>query len=191
MIEFVENGHLYLYNGVIIPSVSQVLSETKFKDKYKGIPIWILENKAEYGTRIHLLIELYEKKEIYSLKNVYEELSLNQYVRLKEQYKIKVLEQEKIVCYKGLYAGRFDMIAEVNGITSLIDIKTTSRLDKNYVSWQLSLYELASGKKFDKFYCLWLPKGGISKLVEIEKVKEKDLKEFIETEVKGKWQSTK
>lgn len=191
MIEFVENGHLYLYNGVIIPSVSLILSETKFKDKYKGVPIWILENKAEYGTRIHLLIELYEKKEIYSLKNVYEELSLNQYVRLKEQYKIKVLEQEKIVCYKGLYAGRFDMIAEVNGITSLIDIKTTSRLDKNYVSWQLSLYELASGKKFDKFYCLWLPKGGISKLVEIEKVKEKDLKEFIETEVKGKWQSTK
>ena len=41
------------------------------------------------------------------------------------------------------------------------------------------------------FYCLWLPKGGIAKLVEIEKVKEKDLKEFIETEVKGKWQNTK
>lgn len=191
MIEFVENGHLYLYNGVIIPSVSQVLSETKFKDKYKGIPIWILENKAEYGTRIHLLVELYEKKEIYSLKNVYEELSLNQYTKLKEQYNIKVLEQEKIVCYKGLYAGRFDMIAEVNGITSLIDIKTTSKLDKDYISWQLSLYELASGKKFDKFYCLWLPKGGIAKLVEIEKVKEKDLKEFIEKEVKGKWQNTK
>ena len=40
-------------------------------------------------------------------------------------------------------------------------------LDEEYLQWQLGMYELAYGS-FAKHYCLWLPKGNLGQLIEIE-----------------------
>ena len=70
---------------------------------------------------------------------------------------------------------------------SLIDIKFTSVLDKEYLAWQLGMYSLACNnylqldKYFDKYYCLWLPKGDLGQLVEIQpKTSEEILKKLSE-----------
>ena len=169
MIEYVDEIHTYLIDGVIVNSVTQILSLI-FPNKYKDVPEWILKRKADYGTEVHKMIEMVENKEEPEISSIYVSEALKQYWQLKKKNKIVVLEQEQIVGYMNLYAGRFDMIANVNGKISLCDIKTTAELDKEYLSWQLSLYELAYGKEFDKFYCIWLPKGGLGKLVEIERI---------------------
>ena len=181
MLEYIEEEHLYLWDGIIIPSVSQILHKTIFKDKYKDVPSNILESKAIYGSDVHKAIEDLENNKKYCLTNIYQELSIDQYKKLKEKYNIKVLKQEQIVCYKGIYAGRFDMIAEVKNKNCLIDIKTTAELDKDYLSWQLSLYELAYGKKFDKFYAIWLPKKNLGQLVEIKRKTKKELLKLLES----------
>ena len=179
MIEFIEDAHLYLYNGIIVKSVTQILHETIFKNKYKDVPKWILKRKSEYGSKVHSTIEKLEKKEEYQLESVYVKASIEQYLEIKDKYSINVLSQEEVVCYKGIYAGKYDMIALVNDEESLIDIKTTAELDKKYLSWQLSMYELAIGKKFKKLYCLWLPKGGLGKLIEIERIEKEKIQELI------------
>ena len=179
MIEYVDEAHLYLYNGVIIPSVSQVLREKVFPNKYKNVPKWILEKKASYGTEVHEDIEKLEAGEVIEVSSVYINEGLKQYGKLKKEYNFNVLEQEQIVCYKGLYAGRFDMIFEMDGKRCLCDIKTTAELDKDYIAWQLSMYELAYGDDFDKFYCIWLPKGGLGKLIEIEKIEKEKILEIV------------
>ena len=48
-------------------------------------------------------------------------------------------------------------------------------LDKEYLSWQLSFYELAIGNRFKKLYCLWLPKKELGRLVEIKRKSKKEL----------------
>ena len=149
-VEYYDDIHTYLVNGVIVPSVSEILSRL-FPDKYKDIPAETLMRKATYGTQIHNYIEQYENGIITIKLNYIQEASFNQYLRVKDKHNIKVLEQEKIVNYKDIYAGRFDMICSINGERCLCDIKTTAKLDKEYLSWQLSLYEYAYGKKFDKF----------------------------------------
>lgn len=189
MLEYIEETHTYLYDGIIIPSVSEILHKYIFKDKYKGIPEYILKNKAEYGTQVHKAIETLEEIGTFKVQNIYQELSIEQYIKLKEKNNIQVLEQEKMVCYKGIYAGRFDMIANINEELCLVDIKTTAQLDKEYLSWQLSLYELADGRKFDKFYCLWLPKKGLGKLVEIERKDIKEIEKLLEEIEKNEIQS--
>jgi hypothetical protein len=63
MIEYIDQDHVYLYNGEIIPSVTQILSFI-FPDKYKGIPEYILKNKSQYGTKIHEAIEKFESEGI-------------------------------------------------------------------------------------------------------------------------------
>lgn len=185
MIEFIEDGHIYLKDGIIVPSVSEILTFI-FPDKYKGIPNWILENKAKYGTTVHYSVECLESNKELPKLNLYQELSLGEYKKIKEKYNIKVIAQEEMVSYKYDYAGRLDMVAYVKGKASLVDIKTTAYLDKESLSWQLSLYELAYGKKFSKLYCLWLPKGGTGQLVEIERKTKKEILKKLEEYKKWK-----
>ena len=169
MLEFIEDGHLYLLDGVLLPSVSQVLSFV-FPQKYNSIPEEILTRKANFGTKIHLAVERYESERELPEMNYIEEACFNQYLRLKQKHDIEVIEQERMVHYKDVYAGRFDMIATIDGHKSLADIKTTAVLDKEYLSWQLSLYELATGWEFGKLYAIWLPKKNIGKVVEIKRI---------------------
>lgn len=172
-LKYYEEAHLYLLDDLyVLPSVTQILKKI-FPNKYKGIPKKILENKAEYGTKVHKAIEDIENGKIIEVDNVYVNESLKQFKKLKDKHFIEVIDQEQMIHYEYYYAGRFDMIANVDGKYSLCDIKTTSVVDKEYLSWQLSMYELGYGDTFEKFYCIWLPKGSIGKLIEIER-KDKD-----------------
>ena len=179
MLEFVEEDHLYVLDGIIIPSVSQIL-HVIFKDKYKDVPENILRAKAQYGTTIHEYIERYENNEELPSLDYIQQASFKQYLKIKEENRIEVLEQEQMIHYKDKYAGRFDMIAKVDNDIALCDIKTTAELDLEYLSWQLSLYAFAIGKKFDKLYAIWLPKKELGKLVEIKRKTEREILKMLE-----------
>lgn len=180
-IEFIESEHIYIVNGIIVKSVTQILNEL-FPNKYKNVPLKILNDKSLYGTKVHKAVEDLENGKEPIMDSVYIEESINQYQRLKEKYNIEVIEQEQMIHYEYYYAGRFDMIADIDGKHCLCDIKTTSVVDKNYLSWQLSMYELGYGETFDKFYCIWLPKGSIGKLIEIDRLDKNRILEVVKNE---------
>ena len=96
-------------------------------------------------------------------------------MKLKQKYDIEVLEQEQMISYDYDYCGRFDMIAKVGKDICLCDIKTTAELDLEYLSWQLSFYEMAYGKMFDKLYAIWLPKKDLGQLVEVKRKSKEEL----------------
>lgn len=196
MIDFLEEPHIYLVDGVITPSVSEILHFI-FPEKYKNVSGYILNKKAQYGTTIHQSVEMLENnlktmsiEEAFNVTvqaldlNYIQEVSLHQYLKLKDKYQIEVIEQEQMIHFKDYYAGRFDMIARIKNNLCLCDIKTTAELDEEYLSWQLSYYEMAVGKKFDKLYAIWLPKKDIGQVVEIKRKTKKELmkklKEFME-----------
>lgn len=192
MIDFLEEPHIYLVDGVITPSVSEILHFI-FPDKYKGVDKRILNRKAQYGTAIHESVEMYENnlktmsiEEAFDVTiqakelNYIQEASLRQYVKLKRENKILVLEQEKMIQYEKKYAGRFDAYCEIADVKCLCDIKTTAELDIEYLKWQLSLYAFASDKKIDKLFAIWLPKKGLGKLVEIERIPDKTILSMLE-----------
>ena len=186
MINFDEKTHIYTVYGKEVPSVTQILREV-FPTKYDGIPPEILEKKAKYGTDLHKYIETIEKKKPkkplayikkYFNPDIYQEESLKQYLKIKEENNIKVIANEKMVMYGLYYCGTLDMLAKVKGKKAIIDIKTTAELDEVYVSYQNSLYEMANGK-VDELYCLWLPKGHIGKLIKVERIDNELLKVII------------
>ena len=184
MVEFIEDGHIYLLDGVIIPSVSEILHFI-FPDKYSNVPNYILNAKADYGSMIHETIERLENDLFLPKLDYIQEASIEQYKKLKKQHKIKVITQEQMIHYQDKYCGRFDMIAEINEEYCLCDIKTTAELDQEYLSWQLSFYELAymymfGATYFDKLYAIWLPKKGLGKLVEIKRKSTQELKQKLE-----------
>ena len=164
-VRFDEETHTYYYKENVVASVSQILSATIFKNKYGNVPEHILQKAAEFGSNVHKAIETMFP---YTLTD--EEYSVYlKYVDIKERYNLEVLEQEEMIFHPELnYMGRFDMTGLINGCKSLIDIKTTYSLDKEYLSWQLSMYYW--GKKDDsikKLYVIWLPKRKGPEVVEI------------------------
>lgn len=190
MIEFLEEPHLYLKNGILVKSVTQIL-QLIFPDKYKNINKKILSSKAKFGTEGHSIIEHLDvsdleeaKKQTLNIKNKDLQICIREYLRIVKLYHMKPLIHEKIVSYKYLYCGTLDMIANIDDVESLCDIKFTAELDEEYLSWQLGMYALALGKEFKEYYCIWLPKGNLGKLVKIiPKTKKEILKKLEELNI--------
>lgn len=166
-LEYDDTTHTYLVNGVIVPSVTQVM-QVKFGNKYEGIKSDVLNRAAERGTAIHKAIENYCKGMDDGSKEVHNFNFLMNY------YKIKPVKNEVpiilMVDNQPVIAGRLDLVLQENDTLSLADIKTTSQLDKEYLAYQLNLYRLgymqSYGEKIDKLYGLHL-RGDKRKLVEL------------------------
>lgn len=190
MIEFIKDQHLYLVDGILVPSVTQIL-QLIFPNKYKNVDKTILNKKASFGTEGHSIIEKLDvsdiniaKNQILGIKNKDLEVCIREYLRLVEKHKIEPLEHEKMVSYKYLFCGTLDLIANIESTRSLCDIKFTAELDKEYLSWQLGMYALALNETFEKYYCIWLPKKELGQLVEIKpKTKEEILKKLEELKI--------
>lgn len=185
MVEYIEESHTYLVDGIIVPSVTQVL-QFKFPDKYKGVPGSVLNNKAEYGTKVHKLVEILNSVDcLTAVIGVVKEFdyvianSLEQYAKIYFNNKIKPIAQEQIV-FNDNVAGRFDLLAGVNGELSLCDIKTTATLDQEYLSWQLSMYNYLGKIGAEKLYAIWLPKKDLGRLVEVEFKTNEEIENLIE-----------
>lgn len=176
MLEFDEATHTYSIDGIVLPSVTQIISEI-MPNKYANVNKRVLNEKAKFGTTGHKIIERLDVTNIENAKNLVRmienkslEICIREYLRLVSKYNIKPCIHEMRVRYGYIYAGTLDMIADVNKKLSLIDVKFTSALDKEYLEWQLGMYSLALNREllFDKYYCLWLPKGDLGQLVEIK-----------------------
>lgn len=173
-VEFIEESHTYLLNGVLLPSVSEII-KWHLGDKYANVPTHILTKAQVYGTRVHEAIEKYIKTLEVDVEYVTE---VSKYAELEEEYGIEVTETEQVITYDYLFAGRYDLIGTVNGDRALIDLKTTYRINKDHLALQLGLYRMALQEPL-KCFVAWIPKNGKPKLVEIEPTPEEELKEII------------
>lgn len=140
-LEFIETTHTYLYDGVVLPSVTQLLQK-KFGSKYDGIPKSVLQRAAERGTALHKAIEDYEYQGIES-----DMMELENYKRLKVMHGFSVMGNEiPLVLFQDgepVAAGRCDLFIAKKGVFGLGDIKRTYRLDRNYLTYQLNIYRVA------------------------------------------------
>ena len=175
MVEFIKDTHTYLVDGVVVPSVSTILKEVVFSDKYKDVPEFVLQRAATFGTAIHDAIEHGDSL----LLDEEQQAVYDRWLALKDKHDIQPIHHEQIVHYDKEYAGTFDMIAMVDGEECLVDVKTTYSLDLEYLSWQLSMYALAYGFG-GKLYAIWLPKKKPAKLVEVKYKEQYEIDELLE-----------
>ena len=141
LLEYIDETHTYIYDGVILPSITQIL-KIKFGNKYDGVSKTVLQKASERGTRVHETIENYEKRSIEdsSCKE------LRNYKFLKSRFNFECLDNEvPIVLFlddKPVCAGRIDLILKENEDVGIGDIKRTSVFDKEYVAYQTNLYRI-------------------------------------------------
>lgn len=140
VLEYFDDTHEYLVDGVLVPSITQIL-KIKFGNKYDGVSQKVLNRAAEKGTEVHEAIERYCKTgESSDLKEV------RNFKFLQKQYKFEVLDNEvPIILFlndEPVAAGRLDLVLKLDNKIGGGDIKRTATLDKEYLAYQLNLYRI-------------------------------------------------
>lgn len=178
-ISFYEDSHTYVTkDNKILTGVTTILSNTLFANKYSNIPSYILENAAIYGTKIHSLCQ---ENDMFSCSSCIE---VDNYIKIKEENNLNSVDNEVLVSDNTRVATMIDVIFEASdNSVHLADIKTTSKLDEEYLSWQLSicawLFEIQNPDvNVDKLFGIWLRKEKY-KLIEVERKKNNKIEELL------------
>jgi ABC-type microcin C transport system permease subunit YejB len=139
-VEFEPILHQYFVNGKQVPSISQIC-KMENPDIYNGIDQATLNRAAAKGVSLHEEIENYELHGEMGYTTEF-----HHYLKIKKQYGFKKELTERMVIIEidgqVVCAGRFDLLATMNGKTLLIDFKRTSQIHQTYVTLQLNLYRL-------------------------------------------------
>ena len=182
-VKFYEEDHLYTINDIVVPSVSQIAAEVAEVD-YSSIPRFILEEAARFGTSVHEGIEAFIRHEPWLPEDPREARCVFSYIKLMQKHKWKIESIEEIVHFDDIYAGRYDQVVRMEKGLYLLENKTNYALDRNYLSWQLTLYaeawERKHGEKLAGLKTVWLQKNGDGELVDVKRIDKSRALEVIE-----------
>ena len=147
-LEYFDNTHTYLVDGVKIPSITQML-QVRFGRKYDRVDGETLKRAAERGTAVHEAIRSYCEEGLES-----DLIEVRNFKFLKRLYDFTVIENEiPVILFKDqkpIAAGRLDMVIRMDGQLGGADIKRTATLDKEYIAYQLNLYRIAYKQTYGK-----------------------------------------
>lgn len=181
---FNELDHTYTLDDKSLNGVTSILNRQLFADKYSGISDEVLNKAAEYGKGIHESIELYD-----SLGIGEDEDAVKAYIKLCQKEGLTRLDNEYLISDNDYVASSIDVVFDD---CSLADIKTTSHLDEEYVSWQLSIYAYLFEKQnpdlqANRLLAIWLPKAryGKPKVVEVSRKPVSEVIRLIEADKAG------
>ena len=185
---FDEEEHRYYFEGRTLKSVTTLLKETLFADKYGDVDKDTLANAAKFGTTVHKLLEtdsgpfllpddIFDvMTEIYGLSveemkcdgamcAICTNISMVYEKAYSLLFGVTTLRSEYLVT-DGRLAGSVDRIAYVNGEPAIVDYKFTYNADIEYLSWQESIYAYLfykmTGQRISKAYALWVPKRNVN-----------------------------
>lgn len=181
---FNELDHTYTLDGKSLTGVTSILNRQLFADKYFGISDEVLNKAAEYGKGVHESIELYDALGIGE-----DDDAVKAYLKLIKKAKLTRLDNEYLVSDNDYVASSIDVVFDD---FTLADIKTTSHLDEEYVSWQLSIYAYLFEKQnpdlqANKLIAIWIPKAryGKPKIVEVCRKPVSEVIRLIEADKSG------
>ena len=166
-LEYFDDTHTYLYDGMMLPSVTQILG-VKYKNDYASVPPAVLDNASKRGTAVHKAIENFNV-------SGYDDGSeaVRNFKFLQKQYGFEVLDSElPIVIFKDdipIACGRLDMTMLMDGETGIADIKTVSALNKEKIAYQLNLYRIGLMQSYGvdaKFLKIIHLRDGIRKVID-------------------------
>ena len=131
-LEFDTENHIYTLDGSIIPGYSQIVRDLGLID-YSHVRQADLEWKAQVGKAVHTAIFLNNTEEL-DMDSLDETVTsyFNSWLRFVELYQPKILTQysEKPICsFKWKYGVTPDIIAKVNNILTVLEIKTVSQMN--------------------------------------------------------------
>lgn len=163
---FFDECHKYTLDGEELPSVSEL---TRFisREIYGDVGQFNLDRAADRGTAVHKATELLDK---YGTVEIDEDISpyLKAYIAFRKEHKCEWQKIEYATHHpESLYAGTLDRVGTVDGKLVVLDIKTSSTIQKPLYTAQLNLYRKMLPDPIEQLVILHLKKDGTYKLIDI------------------------
>lgn len=176
-LEFNPDKHEYRVGGKVIPSVTEICGPLTYS-KYK-VDNAIVEQAAYRGSLIHELTALWDRGDLEEDSTLTADvgLYLMAWIQFCHDYQPKWQYIElPLACRK--YAGTIDRIGEIDGKLVVVDIKTSSSMDRaNKIALAMQLFGywyLCSHNdiriNYEKSLGVQLKKDGTYSVIETEKV---------------------
>ena len=128
---FIEDTHEYFLDDKKLISVTQLMQKHGLAPNYSDVPSEVLRAKAERGSLVHKEIEEYIKEGNIGFTNeLIEFINADKGEVLKSEFKVN----------NDIVAGTVDLLLYKNNEYIIADLKTTSELHIDAVSWQLTIY---------------------------------------------------
>jgi hypothetical protein len=173
---FMESGHIYRLNKIVIPSVSAIMRPL-ITAVYSTVSEETLNRAANRGQQIHSAIERFLVDGVdYDIAPEYGKY----FEAFKHWYyhaapgttkSIEVYGVECRIYHRVMrYAGTVDLLCNINGKLHLIDFKSSSKIENMLVRVQMSAYAKAfesHGIKVDKKQVVHLKKDGAVSVVDL------------------------
>ena len=147
--KFIASTHTYTSNKKpSYISITRLLKEMGITPNYDSVDKKTLEDAVMYGNMIHKEIENYCKYDETGMTT-----ELNDFIKWCKSNKVNFIASEYMV-HDTDFAGTIDLILKINGEIVIADVKTTSEIHKDAVSWQLSLYRYLLKEHIHKGLCI-------------------------------------
>lgn len=170
MLKFYDESHQYELDGVIIPSVSEILRFIS-REVYGDIDKYILDNAAERGTTVHLATQQIDQFGECEIDFAYQGY-VQAYAKFLREHKCEWMYTEApFADRERRYAGTPDRIGTVDGAFAIVDLKTNAAIKKALVKAQLNGYNgLAKANDLllvERLLCLQLCNNGKYRLYDV------------------------
>lgn len=170
-LRFFDKGHIYMMDGERLPSVSD-LCRFISREVYGDAPPWAMEAAAERGTAVHKATEALDKTGAASIDSDWAGY-LEAYRRFLTEHEVEWELIERPDWHEEhRYAGTLDRYGRVDGIKTLVDIKTARKVQKPLYGASMNLYRMmleSRGRAVERLLILHLKKDGAYKLVPLDK----------------------
>lgn len=160
-VRFISDPHSYVTeDGKELKGITGILSEHIFTNKYFNVSKEVLDAAAARGSLVHEQCRAYDKLGFAA------SVEAEAYAKMKEDFGLETVENEYTVSDNEYIASNIDAVhhykEDALDEVTLSDFKTTSHLDIEYLSWQLSVYkylfELQNPHlKVVRLLGIWLP----------------------------------
>lgn len=179
-------GNKFYLNDKEIIRVTELLQKHGLGADYSFVDEEVLKRAADFGNREHANFENYFKGEL-PFENL-PNLTKTGIKELEENH-ISIVGSEYRL-HNEITTGQIDIIGLVRNQYCLIDIKTTSTLMTNVVSWQLSIYSYLVRKVLNipikRLFVLWLNKySGVYELKEVSIIQDSAIERLFASELNG------
>lgn len=169
-LRFFDRGHVYMLDGERIPCVSD-LCRFLHREVYQNAPSWQMEAAADRGTKVHAATEALDRAGRAEIEDEYLPY-LEAYAAFLREHDVEwELIEHPDYHPEHRYAGTIDRYGKVDGVITLLDIKTTYRVMKPLCLASLNLYRMmlqARGKSVEQLMILHLKKDGTYQLIRFE-----------------------
>lgn len=182
---FNEVEHTYTLNGKELHGITGFIRDIIFPEKYKFVKPEVLEAAAKRGSEIHKGLEMIN----IGFNPAEYRPEYRSYRRIIETFDLNPLCGEYTVTDGDFFATNIDCVYTRKDEIIIVDYKTTSKLDIDYLTWQLSvcayLFELQNPHlKVNVIAGMWL-KHEYSDYVVLQRKSDEEVEEFLSAAKSG------